>query len=178
MIAAGIILVVLAAIIVPVAGMFMAQSEDTDGALTELAAYRAKIAAEPRLRAMAAGVAQQETQAGMLIAGGSTALAAANMQNAILDIVQRHGGQVRSSQTVTSPAAAAGGLACIVVQYEVSLPPGSLLGATYELETRAPYLFIDTAEIRPELYGDGTAPAPNALHVSWTVHAYRRADAP
>jgi hypothetical protein len=65
-----------------------------------------------------------------------------------------------------------------VVQYEVSLPPGSLLAATYELETRTPYLFVDAAEIRPELYGDTPAAAPSALHVSWTIHAYRRTDAP
>lgn len=172
---AGALLLLLAAVVVPVAGAFMAQSTEADGALAQLDTYRAKIVATPRLQAAADAVARQEADAGMLIAGGSTSLAAANMQNTILDIVQRHGGQLRSSQALASPNGTKG-VARIVVQYEVSLPPGGLLGAIYELENRTPYLFVDAADIRPELYNNGSA--PSALHVSWTIHAYRRAEAP
>jgi hypothetical protein len=175
-VATAIVLLLLAAVVVPVGSMFLTQSTERGQALAELAAYRAKIAAAPRLRATADAVARQESDAGMLIAGASTSLAAANMQNTIFEIVQRHGGQLRSSQVLESTVAK--GLARILVHYEVSLPPGSLLAATYELETRTPFLFVDAAEIRPELYGNASSGPPTSLHVSWTVHAYRKADAP
>lgn len=177
LVVAGVLVILFAAVVLPVAGLFLMQGTEADEALAQLGTYRMKIASAPRLRAEAAAVARQEADAGVLITGTSTSLAAANMQNLILDIVRRHGGQLRSSQAL-NPSPGPRALSRVVVQFEVSLPPGSLKAATYELESMAPYLYVDAADIRPELYGGSSATAPTALHVSWTVHAYRKMDAP
>ncbi|MBL6936613.1 MAG: hypothetical protein ISS15_11805 [Alphaproteobacteria bacterium] len=171
----GIALIIII-VAVPIVGAFLAQQAEADQALALLEGYRTRIASEASLRAAAGAAARQEADANMMVAGASPSLAAAAVQNRVLDIVQRHGGQVRSSQVLASKAAK--DLVRIALQYEVSLPAGGLMGATYELETGKPFLFIDAAEIRPELYRDASAGAPATLHVSWTVHAYQKASAP
>ncbi len=176
-------LVILAAIVVllgfavlmPVAEMFAAQDDETAQAQDDLAVYRARIASRPRLKATFEAVRRQEAEIGALLPGSNSALAAAGMQSVVKALIEQHGGQMRSAQTLKSTTP--DGVEKIVVQYELSLPLGSLKAVTYALETQAPYLFVDDIDVRPELYGGVGAGAPGNVHVQWTVHGYRRLEA-
>lgn len=173
---AGTLAVLLLVVLIPLFVLLAGQSDEVVQARADLAASRAQIAARPRLQAELAALERQESQTGALLGGTSTALAAASMQSLVKELVEHHGGQMRSAQTLA--ASATTGLEKVQVQFELSLPLGSLKAATYELESKAPYLFLDEVEIRPEQYTGAAATAPGSLHVTWTVHGYRRLEAP
>lgn len=173
---AGLVILLVFVVLMPAVELFAEQSDAVAQAQSDFAAYRAQIAAAPRLKAELASARQQEAATASLVTGDSTALAAANLQAIVKALVERHGGQLRSAQTLSS--AAADGREKIVVQDEVSLPAGALKPATYDIETGTPYLFLDAVDIRPEAYAGDAAQAPGALHVQWTIHAYRRVATP
>jgi hypothetical protein len=172
----GIVVVLALAVALPVAVVFLDQSDATAQAQADLARYQAEIAARPRLKAELDSLAQNDAASASLLTGDSTALASANLQGLVKALVERHGGQVRSAQTLSSTTS--GGTERVIVEEEVSLPAASVAAATYEIETGTPYLFIDGVEIRPELYTGDAASAPVNLHVLWTIHGYRRSAAP
>ena len=171
---AGIGVVFFFAVVLPTIELFAMQREDADQVRQDMAVYRAQRAARPRLQAELAALERQEEQAAALLKGGSTAIAAANMQALVKRLIESHSGQMRSAQLVS--ASATNGLEKIEVQYEVSLPLGSLAGATFELESGRPFLFLDSVEVRPEVYAGEATSAPGALHVQWTMHGYRRTE--
>jgi general secretion pathway protein M len=169
---AGIGVVLTFAVVLPTVELFAMQRADVKRARADMALYRAQIAARPRLQAELAALDRQEAQAAALLRGPSTAIAAANMQSLIKRLIEAHSGQMRSAQLLS--ASAVEGLEKVEVQYELSLPPGSLAAATFELETGRPFLFLDSIDVRPEtIAGDATG-APGNLHVQWTMHGYRR----
>ncbi len=172
---AGMLMVLSFVVLLPVADMFIAQSDAETELRQQLDVYRAQIAARERLAAELAAAEQQEASAAALLRGDNAALAAAAMQGLVKALVERHGGQVRSAQMVPVPAAA--GLQKVVVQFELAIPRGSLKAATYALETGTPYLFLDSADIQPETFA-GASAAPDVLRVLWSVHGYRRAGKP
>jgi general secretion pathway protein M len=173
---AGVAIVLAAGVLLPMAEAFVDQRDDAVQAQADLARYRAEIAALPRLRAERDVLSRSDAATAALLTGDSAALASANLQSLIKTLVERHGGQVRSAQTLSS--APAGGVERVVVQEEISLPVASLAAATYEIESGVPYIFIDATEIRPELYTGDAMSAPVNLHVLWTIHGYRRSGAP
>jgi general secretion pathway protein M len=165
----GVVILIVTVIALSIAGLFAKQSADAAQGQRVLAAYREKIGAHARLETELAALNRQLAATDTLLQGESTALAAASMQNLVKELVERHGGQVRSAQTLAP--AVSGGLEKITVQYELTVPLGSLKAVSYELETGTPYLMLDAAEVRPEVYGGTSAPAN--LHLQWTVHGYR-----
>jgi general secretion pathway protein M len=169
----GIVVVLLIVIVLPVAETFGEQSDEIAQSQDEYAAYRAQIASRPRLEAELAALDRQESSTAGLLRGGNAALAAANMQGLVKTLVERHGGQVRSVQNL--PSSMVGGLEKIEVQYELSIPLGSLKAVTWQLETNVPYLFLDDVQIHPEngwSPGDAAASSRN-LYVQWTITGYR-----
>ncbi len=173
---AGVVVVFIFAVVLPTIELFVWQREDAAQASEDLAAYRGQIAARPRLQAELAAMNRQESQAVALLQGANTAVAAANMQSLVKRLIESHSGQLRSAQMMSATKHA--GLEKIQVQYELSLPLGSLGRATFELETGRPFLFLDTVDVRPEMYADGSTGAPGNLHVQWLMHGYRRTEAP
>ncbi len=169
---AGLVLLLAFAVLMPICEIFADQSDEAAQAQRELGVYRARIAARPRLEAELNVIDRQTLATSQLLTGTNTALAAASMQSMEKDLVERHSGQVRSAQTLV--ASVSNGLEKVQVQYELSIPLGSLKAVTYELETKAPFLFLDDVEIRPELYAGGAPGVPGNLHVRWLVHGYRR----
>jgi general secretion pathway protein M len=152
--------------------LFSQQQDEIAQARDDSASYRALIAARPYLEKEYGALARSEAGAASLLHGDSVALAAAEMQNLVKALVERHGGQLRSAQLLSgSPAS---GLEKVVVQYELSIPLGALKSVTYQLETGRPYLFLDEVEIRPESYAGASSGAPGNLNVEWTIHGYRR----
>ncbi len=158
-------------VLLPVADIFAEQKDDMEQAQRELAAYRLQVARQPQLDAEFSDLQRQQSSGAAMLQGDSAALAAANMQSLVKDLVERHGGAMRSAQNLA--ASKSGGMEKITAQYEMSIPMGSLKAVTYELETRTPYLFFDQVEIRPESSTGGPTGAPTDLDVQWTLHGYR-----
>jgi general secretion pathway protein M len=174
---AALVVVLTIVIGVPVVESFIDQNDEIAQSKAMLARLRAQIAARPQLEKELAAIDRQGAATASLLKGDSAALAAANMQDVVKTLVERHGGQVRSVQNL--PSALVSGLERIQVQYELSLPLGSLPGITYALETNTPYLFLNNMDIRAEkAWGPGgtSGDVPN-LHILWTVSGYRWAGA-
>ncbi len=175
---AGILVVLLIVVVLPVVETFGEQSDEIAQAKSELALYGAQIASRPALETELAALDRREAATAGLLRGDSAALAAAQMQGLVKALVERHGGQVRSVQTL--PASQMGGLEKIPVQYELSLPLGSLKSVTYQLETNVPYLFLGAVDIRVEngFIPDTASTAPRDVHVQWTITGYRWVGSP
>lgn len=172
----GTIVLIGFAVVMPVAEMFAEQGDDIAQARQDFVAYRAQIAARPSLASELESLDRQGLLKNALLPGNNAALAAAGMQDVVKRLIERHAGQVRSAQALETSASA--GLEKVVVQFEVTVPLGSLKAVTYELETSTPYLFLDAVEIRPEIYAEDATATPRDVHVQWTVHGYRRAEMP
>lgn len=172
LVGAGVLLLV-TLIAMPLAALFVEQSDAMAGAQADLAHYRAEIAARPRLERARAALDRDDATLSTLLPGASDSLASANLQGLVKTLVEHRGGQLRSAQAVA--AGTAGGLEKITVQFELTLPLGALEGATYDLESRSPYLYLDEIDVRPEIYADARSGAPSSVHVTWTVHGYRSA---
>jgi general secretion pathway protein M len=169
----GMVLVLLIAVVAPVAVSFTEQSDEIEQSRDQLAQYRALIASRPALEARLATIGRRDASMSGLLQGNSTALAAANMQELVTSMVHRHGGQVRSVQNL--PASSTGGLEKVEVQYELSLPLASLKSVIYQLETGQPFLYLDQMDVHPEESAalDGPMRAPSDLHVELLVRGYR-----
>lgn len=172
LILAGLVALLLFAVALPVGEVFAEQGDALEQDRLDLAVYRAQIAARPRLEAELKTLRGQAAPTDALLGGDNEALAEASLQGLVKDLVERHGGQVRSAQAL--PASVSDGLQKIAVEYEVSLPAAALKSVTADLESRTPYLFLDAIEVRPEIVSGDATSAPANLHVQWTVHAYRR----
>jgi len=171
---AGIAVVLFFAVLLPTVELFAIQREDIAQAREDMASYRAQIGLRPQLQAQLTALDRQEAQAVSLLHGSSSAIAAANMQSLVKGLIEAHSGQMRSAQLLS--ASASDGLEKIEVQFELSLPLGSLAAATFEVETGRPFLFLDSVDVRPETYAGAATGVPGNLHVQWTMHGYRRTE--
>jgi hypothetical protein len=169
----GILLVVLIVVAATVWSFFAEQSDEIAQSRQMLATYRSQIASRPMLEAQFAALVRRQKANPKLLQGASSDLAAANMQNYIKDIVIRHGGQVRSVQSL--PSGFGGGLEKVAIQYDLSLPLGSLGGVAYDIETGMPLLFLKDVNFKATENwqpGGTIGPVPN-IQVRWVVQGYR-----
>lgn len=169
---AAIVIVLGIAIGMPVADAFAEQGDERAQAQADLARARAQLAARPQMQAQLAAMRAREAADGSLLQGANSAVAAANLQSLVKALVERHGGQLRSAQTLATTVSS--GLEKITAQFDVSLPLGALKPVSFDLETGSPALIVDTADVRPELYEGAGAGAPSTIRVQWTLHGYRR----
>jgi len=174
-VAAGLALGSLLFVVLPVMYLFAEQNDEIDQSKHLLAICEAEKASRPQLEAQLAALRQREETAAGLVAGGSAALSAANIQSAMKSLVEAHGGKVRSVQNL--PSTPSQGFEKIAVQYDLSIPVGGLKGLVYSIETHVPYLFLADVDIRtPEGWqNEGPLNAPPDLQIRWTVEGYREA---
>lgn len=181
LLALGILLLAVAAawllVIEPVTSAFAAQDEEIAQAYRMLAAYEHRIALAPLVKKRLAQLKQAETSSTGTIGGASAELAAANIQNITRSVIEGRAGQVRSAQNLAPVTA--DGFQKIEIQYDVTLPMTKLKEIAYQIETSAPYLFLDSVDIRaPENWQIGPYQTdPPNLDVRWTVRGYRWAGA-
>lgn len=161
------------AVVDPVVVAFDDQHEQRDRSLRLISAYKNIVESRPTLEAELATLEQQRRSASGLIEGDSAALAAARLQNEIRTIVERHGGEIRSTQNL--PVSTDSSFEKIDIGCDLSIPMTGLKSVIYQIETHTPYLFIDKVDIRmPENWqpADENAIAPK-LEVRWVVSGYR-----
>lgn len=105
----------------------------------------ARFSLEEKLESLRSLVAEQ----GHYLEDGTYAVAAASLQDNVKAIVEGQGGEVQSIQTMPSPANDETRKVSIRVQSIMSVEP--LLHTIHQLESGAPYLFIDNLEIQGRL---------------------------
>lgn len=108
-----------------------------------------------------------------LATGSNAALAAAELQNQLKQVVEVKGGEVKTTQSAS--AAVASGFERIEVRQDLTIPVSALADILYLAETHAPYLFVDALDIHvPETWPSDGQPGPKPqMSMRWTVHAYR-----
>jgi hypothetical protein len=175
---AGVVVAFGLLVVFPIVEIFAAQSDDIAQSQQMLALYQAEIASRPRLQAELAALNAREASSAVLLRGNSAALAAANMQSIVKPLIESHGGQVRSVQNL--PSSPSNDLEKIDVQYDVTLPVGSVKEVAYQLETGAPYLFLDDVDIKvwQDLQTEGSGSEPPNVQLHWTIEGYRWAGGP
>lgn len=168
---AGLAVVLWLTVIVPVADIIGAKRDRN--ALLEriLDSYRATASAETVVAAdLKTHLARERTQQG-LVAGSTSALAAAGLQAEIKSIVERNGGSIHSTQNL--PPQVSNGLESIKLNYNLAAPLNRYGEIIYEIESHKPYLFLDNVQITvPDTVRVSEATDPN-VSIRWTVVAYR-----
>ena len=157
----------------PLVEIVTGDSEESEHSLMLLGRYQALEDARPQVEAELREMQQRNAAMSGLIEGNSAALAAAAMQSDIKTIIESNGGSVLSTQNM--PSKIADGFEKIEIQYDLSLPLGSMKNVIYQIETHTPYLFIDHVTMRmPEGWQPENVdtPAP-ALEVQWLIRGYR-----
>jgi len=169
------IAIVMLVLIAGAAALFFywrSEAADIEQSLERLAGYEAAVAARPQLEAELKRVQQESASLAGLVSGASAPLAGANMQNAVRTIVGRSGGEIRSSQNL--PPSSADGFEKIEIAYDVTLPMNQLRDLLYQLETAAPFLFLDRFNLETQQNlsqrPDGTQPQ---IDIHFVARGYR-----
>jgi Type II secretion system (T2SS), protein M subtype b len=166
-------LLLLVFVAMPAIAAFQAQNQERADALDQLSIFRKEVASRPAmLQALAESRLQAASMPG-LMRSPTDALAAAQLQVLVKQLVEANAGDLRSAQALAP--APANGFSRIAVQCDLTLPMAHLKDLLYAVETHQPYIFIEHAEINGPLswQGDGGKSAQSVLEVRWTVHAYR-----
>ncbi|HSV28130.1 MAG TPA: type II secretion system protein GspM [Candidatus Omnitrophota bacterium] len=145
---------VLAALVcVPVFGLMMPVLDHHAGqqeriALLESQLARLKAAAAQRedLKRQQAELAARRGKSGLLLTGGSEALATATLQNMIKTAVARAGGELRSTQAL--PVTAGQGARRLTVRALLSTDVEGLRTFLHAIEAGRPLLFVDDLDVR------------------------------
>jgi hypothetical protein len=157
----------------PVFAAFEAQSEERDETLDQFATFRREVASEPALQHALAAVRIQAAAVPGLIRSATPALAEAQLQTEIKQIIEANAGDLRSSQALAPTSG--NGFDRVAIQCDLTVPVAHLKDLLYAVEVHAPYFFIDHADISAPMMpqSDNTKSGEQVLEVRWTVHAYR-----
>lgn len=122
---------------------------------TEIALARAKeqvigfervARSRPAYEARLEELTVRESASQFYLRGGTDALAAARLQDQVSGVIERHGGTVRSIQSL--PGEDDGEFRRVSVRVQFTGTTESLFQAVYSLETARPFVFIDNLDIR------------------------------
>jgi hypothetical protein len=108
-----------------------------------------------------------------LLTGSSAALAQAQLQSDMKELIERNGGALLSARLLAP--ASANGFDVISISYDMTVPLGRFRTLLYAVETHTPFYFVNDADfIMPPNWKPGNAQNPDpAMEVRWTIHAYR-----
>ncbi len=88
----------------------------------------------------------RESTSQVYLRGATDALAAARLQDQVSGVIERHGGTVRSIQSL--PGQDDEELRRVAVRVQFTGSTESLFQAVYSLETARPFVFVDNLDIR------------------------------
>jgi hypothetical protein len=157
----------------PIVLLFAAQASDIRDARAEIAGYQNEIAERPELQARLQALQQSAQSVPGLLSGTSAALAQAQLQSDMKDLIERNGGALLSAQLL--PPSTEKGFDVVSISYDMTVPLGHFRSLLYAVETHTPFYFINDADlIMPPNWRPGNPQDPDpAMEVRWTVHAYR-----
>jgi general secretion pathway protein M len=167
-----------AGIVLPTVARYQALESGIAESETALQRFSQVAARLPRLEAERARLKQAlAAQDGFLKATSDT-LIAAEMQARIKTVVDRGGGQLKSTQIL--PAREESGFRRITARVEVVGDADALERVWYEMESGIPFLFIDSFDLQSRQLPrkDRTLPPLTTIDARFEVTAYARAGAP
>lgn len=112
----------------------------------KLVTLRQQISKQAELRQENKALAALGQETDLLLDGGTTGIAGANLQKLMNDLVLRHGGAASSFQLL--PPQEEGTLMRIAMSLSVSVGIDGLRNILYDIETGAPLIFIDGITVR------------------------------
>jgi len=149
----------------------------TDQAIAEardlLVRYDRLGAARDDLARQVAQLAAKPENTAYYLAGGTDALAAAQLQGRLKTLVESSGGTIGSMQTL--PTVGEQDLKRVAIRLEMSAPILPLLRVLQGLETGVPLLFVDNLDIQSRLIqpvGEGEAEQEPMLAVGFDIYGY------
>jgi hypothetical protein len=171
--AVGVIVLLFAIVFaLPVAAMFRAQADDRAEALAQLAAYRAQDAQRPALAARLAALQLGAKSVPGLLTASSAALAQAQLQSDMKELIDRSGGALLSAQLL--PPTKVKGFDSVAIEYDLTIPVSRFSSLIYAAETHTPYYFVDSADfIMPPNWRPNPQGQDPTMEIRWTIHAFR-----
>lgn len=132
--------------VIPVLDRFQRNSDAMVEMRDLLARFERQAAARSNLEARLAALRDLVARQGHYLEGTTYAVAAASLQDNVKEIVEGLGGELQSIQTMPSVTNDESRKVAIRVQSMMETEP--LLHTIHQLESGAPYLFIDNLEIQ------------------------------
>ncbi len=114
---------------------------------------------------------------GAYLTGGTDALAAAELQDRVKNVIESNGGKLRSIQTV--PGKADEGFKRVTIRVQLSGTTSALYKVLYRLESSTPFLFLDNLDIgnrRARRRRQKNANPNPELRVRFDLYGYLRED--
>lgn len=155
----------------------LASYDDTRARLAQqqelLSRYLAVAGGREKLEQRVQEVSKRQAESGAFIAGKTQALATAALQDRVRSVMQKAGGDVRSTQSL--PAENVDGLIRVGLRVQMLATIRQVREILRALETGRPLLFVEELELRGRLQrGDDGAPAvSDELLVRIGVIGYR-----
>ena len=163
--------------VTPLVGIFVAQHDEINESLHQLALYRAEAAQQSQLETNLKSLRQRGAAVPGYIVADNIALAEAAVQGDVKTVVEANGGQIHSAQIGETKHL--GNLDLVAIQYDLTVPITHLRALIYDIETHTPYYFIDHADISAPMSwqpsrqaGNSVEPEPQ-LEARWTIKSYR-----
>jgi general secretion pathway protein M len=138
-------------------------------------AQKSRLLAELTRRAAAEAPAPGRAgarQSGSAIAAPTETIAASELQKRILERVESAGGVVHSVQAEPVKDAAVDGLRRVVAQLSFDSSTTGLQSLLFDLETGAPFMFVDTLVVQPAAPSTLGARAADKLRVNLSTTGY------
>lgn len=172
-IAVGVAFAILAIVVaLPVAALFRGQAEDRSEGLRELAVYRAEEGQRPALAAQLAALREGAKTVPGLLDASNAALAQAQLQSEMKDLIDKSGGSLLSAQLL--PPTAVKGFDSVAIEYDITVPVSNFSALVYAVESHVPYYFVDSADfVMPPNWRPNSTTTDPAMEMRWTIHAYR-----
>ena len=107
--------------------------------------------------------------------GTSSALALAELQETVRTTIEANGGRVIGSSVPGNAPKDEGPYRQVATAFTLNANNGNLRRVLYALETKEPYLYIDTIVVQPQI-GSGFKPVPGTpepeMYVQFDLHAF------
>ncbi|MCB1760874.1 MAG: type II secretion system protein M [Gammaproteobacteria bacterium] len=174
------LLVVVMLLVLPLRNAFSASDERIAELQFRLQKYSTLAGRQTQIRAELEALLQQDSSGEELLGGASTAIAGANLQALLKQVVQQAGGRLESTQAL--PEVLQGAMERIAIRAQFSGNIEALQQVLHGIEFRKPLLFIDKMEVRIKRVrrsriAQQELGAGQQLSVSLQVSGFRRLEA-
>jgi general secretion pathway protein M len=137
-------------VIGPVIELYRTTDDAIESAKTLLQRHRVLAAQRSELFARLNEERRQAAAIAGYLIGPSDALAAAQLQDRVKDVVEAAGGELRSTQVLPAEAVDGSGTRRATLRVQMVVAIDGLAGILYDLESNQPYVLIDELAVRSQ----------------------------
>ena len=125
--------------------LYRAQAQSIDDSMRELATYRRLVASKAQLEQQLAGLSRRSAASKYYVQGATHALASANIQKFVKNVVTRNGAEVISTQITASQNDPDGNRVSLRVHMRADID--AAMAVLHKVESGRPMLFVDDLSI-------------------------------